>query len=384
MTMPSGAMMADAWRRSPQSLDPLGWFTGPLVPLVFGGLAVAFGTGVTLAGIPTPLHWLQWPALACIAAAHILISVLTSPRRAEFTGLRAAVPLGFGWLAALLSGIGYSADPPPIEQWWAPLGLGFVLASLAPYSSAIRMVVLGSLSCLVTAGVVLVTFLPTTSYWSPVSFVIVGVGTVAVATVAGAVFCYQAVARITEWSEQVAPSRLSSGVLGEAAKLRILRREITAVSARALPLLQRVVATGRVSEADRQQAAELAKTLRAELVERSNRSWLDGLAPGLKLTIVDPEHRADRMTPPQRSALLGLLRAAGDGVGEEHPAFVIELRSEMDGATAVALSLDVELPEGRRVTLLSPHYLTLKTTVDELRWDSGETLRMHFRLPPEQ
>lgn len=375
--------MASAWTRSPQNLDPLSWFTGPLVPLVFGGLAVTFGMAAALVTGQPPDHWLQWLALACVLAACILISVLTRPRGPEFAGWRAALPVVLGWLAVVLSGVGYSGSGLQLELWWAPIGLAFVLVSLAPYSSPIRMITVGALSCLLTAGVVILAALSSAGYWPPVSSVLLGLGSVLVAAVAGSVFSYQVVWRIDDWASTGSKPRLSSGVLGETAKLRILRGELADVSDRALPLLQRVVATGIVTDEDRERAAALSEDLRAELVERSNRSWLDSLAPGLKLTVVDSEHRADRMTPPQRAALLGLLRAANDDVGQKRAPLVIELRGEPDGSTAVALSMDVQLPEGRRVTLLSPHYLTLKTTVDELRWDSGQQLRMHFRLPPE-
>jgi hypothetical protein len=375
--------LTSAWTRSPQSLDPLSWFTGPLVPLVFGGLAVTLGVAASLSTGRTALHWLQWPALACVLAACILISVLTRPRGPEFTGWRAALPVILGWLSVLLSGVGYSGGGLRLELWWASIGLAFVLVSLAPYSSTIRMITVGAISCLVTVAVVILTGLSGAGPWPPVSTVLLGVGPVLIAAVAGSVFSYQVAWRIADWASMRSETRLSSSVLGETAKLRILRSELADVSDRALPLLQSVVEGGVVTDETRAQAAALSEELRAELVERSNRSWLDRLAPGLRLTVVDSEHRADRMTPPQRSALLGLLHAATDGGGQEQAPLVIELRGEPDGSTAVALSLDVQLPEGRRVTLLSPHYLTLKTAVDELHWEGGQQLRMHFRLPPE-
>lgn len=376
--------MNSAWTRSPQSVDPLSWFTGPLVPVVFGGLTVTYGTAESLLSsrMATTL-WLQWPALVCMLVAFTLISTLTQPRRSEFTARRAGIPLVLGWLGLLLSGLGYADGGQHIELWWAPIGLGFIVVALAPYSSSIRMIVAGTLSFLVTLGVVIFAFLPTASYWPPLTYVVLGAGTVAVATAASAVFSYQVVWRVTQWASSDAESRLSSGVLGEAAKLRILRQELASVSDRALPLLQRVAAAGVVTAKDREQAADLAEALRAELVDRSNRSWLDTLAKGMKLTVVDPEYRADRMTPPQRSALLGLLRAASDGSIKGSALLAIELRGEPDGSTAVAISIDVQLPEGRRVMLLAPHYLMLKATVDGLHRDSGEQLRMRFRLPPE-
>jgi hypothetical protein len=47
----------------------------------------------------------------------------------------------------------------------------------------------------------------------------------------------------------------------------------------------------------------------------------------------------------------------------------------------VAVSLDVDLPEGRRMMHLSPYYLTLDTAVRGLRWEDVRHLR--FEVPPD-
>jgi len=49
----------------------------------------------------------------------------------------------------------------------------------------------------------------------------------------------------------------------------------------------------------------------------------------------------------------------------------------------VALSLDVDLPEGRRILMLAPYYLTLKTTVDNLSWADGRSLLFKFQIPAD-
>ncbi len=88
------------------------------------------------------------------------------------------------------------------------------------------------------------------------------------------------------------------------------------------------------------------------------------------------------MNESQRAALQGLLVAAMDSTVVDRSTLLIELRAQPDGSTAVALSIDVDLPEGRRLVLLAPYYLTLKTTVDDLSWDDGRRLLMRFRIPP--
>jgi hypothetical protein len=378
--------MTEAWRRSPHDVDPLSWFTGPLAPVVFGGIAVVFGTSATLLSMrSSTAPWLDWSAVACLLLAFASFGFFVRPGRLGPRLLLTGVPVVFGWLSLVLSALGAPGRPQQIELWWAPVGLAFVLAALAPYSSARQLLLVGTASSVVTA--VVTGLLPSSRphYWPPVTEIVLGAGSVLVATAAATVFSYQVVVRTQRWAASDTRRTLSSGVLGEAAKLRILRREFASVGERAVPLLQRVTESGVVTPEDREQALSLAEELRAELVERSNRSWLDSLATRMNLTVIDRERRADRMNEAQRAALLGLLRAATDDSALARPALVIELRGEADGSTAVALSTDVNLPDGRRLTLLAPHYLTLRATVDDLEWHAaGERLRMRFRLPPEE
>jgi hypothetical protein len=378
--------MTEAWRRSPHDVDPLSWFTGPFAPVVFGGIAVVFGTAATLlATRDGTTAWFDWAAVACLLLAFASFGLLVRPGRLGPRLLLTGVPVVLGWLSLVLAALGAPGHPQQIELWWAPVGLAFVLAALTPYSSARRLLLVGTASSVVTA--VVTGLLPSARphYWPPVTEIVLGTGSVLVATAATTVFSYQVVVRTQRWAASDTRPTLSSGVLGEAAKLRILRREFASVGERAVPLLQRVAEGGVVTPEDREQALSLAEELRAELVERSNRSWLDSLATRMNLTVIDRERRADRMNEAQRAALLGLLRAATDGSALARPALVIELRGEADGSTAVALSTDVNLPDGRRLTLLAPHYLTLRATVDDLEWHAaGERLRMRFRLPPEE
>ena len=46
----------------------------------------------------------------------------------------------------------------------------------------------------------------------------------------------------------------------------------------------------------------------------------------------------------------------------------------------MALSLDLDLPEGRRTMMLAPYYLTLQTAVKDLSWDPSREL-IKFQFP---
>jgi hypothetical protein len=156
------------------------------------------------------------------------------------------------------------------------------------------------------------------------------------------------------------------------------------VRAQVAPFIEAVARNGVIAEADRTVAAQLARELRADLVQAANSSWLDTLARESGLVVNDPTGLADRMDEAQRAALQGLLRVVLDNPVVDRDSLLIDLRPQPDGSTAVALSLDVDLPEGRRIMMLAPYYLTLKTTVDNLSWADGRSLLFKFQIPADR
>jgi hypothetical protein len=138
------------------------------------------------------------------------------------------------------------------------------------------------------------------------------------------------------------------------------------LTARAAPFIVGVAESGQVSPHDRALAGQLARRLRDDLVTQSSVSWLDSIADRSRLVVIDPERLARRMNYAQRTAVRGLLQAVLDTPGTDNNSLLIELRRAPDGATAVAMSLDIALPEGRRIMHLAPYYLTLKTVAEDL------------------
>ena len=377
--------MNKAWRATPREVDLLSWFTGPLVPVVFGGVATALGLALVLAmDRGEPRVTLGYLAVAAMAVAFSSVIVLSPRRRVKLTVTITFLPISIGWVAMLLSIASEWGTTIPYELRWSPIALALLLASLAPYLSAARILILGTLSAVMSmaATAVSLTVEPHPTYWPPLVQVLLGSGMILVAIAASTVFCYQVVARTLRWADTSSGKLISSGVLGEAARRRILHQELASVSERALPLLKRVTASGVVTEADRDEAGVLAESLRVELVERSNLSWLESLTRQMSLTVIDHDRLAERMNLSQRSALLGLLSTATKELFDVTTRVVIELRGEIDGATAVAISADHAVPEGHKLTLLAPHYVSLVAAVDDVEWNTSEKLHMSFRVPP--
>ncbi|MEO6533669.1 MAG: hypothetical protein ABIO06_08860 [Pseudolysinimonas sp.] len=354
---------------SAQQLDPLTWFTGRVVPLVFAGLVVLYGAFRIPTWFITDAPWLQPIGVTLCAGACVFIYVMTRPLRPELGwGVGVATVL-IGGAGVVVSSIGYAGAPLSIELWWAPFGFALVIASLAPYLSSRRVLELGGVSTAVLTVVAFYLIDPNVTVWGPLSSMIIMATPMACGLVAAVTFSSVLVRRMMPIIEQRSQLVLSLEPMDTDAEL-IERLRLARLSARAVPFLESIADAGRISDADRALAGQLARRLRDDLVTQSNLTWLDSIAQGTRLVVVDPEHRAGTMRPSQRTALRALLRAVLDTPGADSSSLLIELRGRPDGATSVGISMDIDLPEGRRIMHLAPYALTLRTAVDDMTWDA--------------
>ena len=378
-------MRGDAWNVTPQQIDPLSWFTRPLVPVAFAGLAALIGLATTviqwrLADEP----WLDVLAIALIASACVLIQIWTRPLRPMFGARQALVPLALTVAGLALSTVSAIDSATLVQYWWASIGVGCVIAALGPFSTVRQILVYGSGLTAVTAACGYVAFAPVSTVWPSLSVTLIASCAGVVATVATATFCYVVVSRtqaLLRGAGTVPPASPGEQASDELAR-RVERRTLARLGNRVAPFLEHVAEAGEVTAADRALAGQLARQLRSDLVSQVNRTWLDSIALFGRFYVVDPDKRADRMNPAQRTALRALLLSVTNNPGAAVGSLFIELRGEPDGSTAVALSLDFSLPEGRRAMLLAPYYLTLQTTVDSLTWDPSRDL-LQFQLPAQ-
>jgi hypothetical protein len=378
--MPRPAVRGDAWRVSPQQIDPLSWFTRPLVPLAFAALALVMGLGTVAATWRlTDRPGFELAGIALVVTACIVVQVRTRPMRPSFGAREAVLPLALAVAGLVASTVAAAGSTALVQHSWAPIGVGLVVATLGPFSTVRQTVVHGALLTVATA------VCASTAYagdgrdrvWPPLSTAVIAGGVVAVATVATAAFSF---AVVSTTLRMLGAARPDSSALRDEAADRVERRTLARLGNRVAPFLERVATAGEVTDADRALAGQLARRLRSDLVLQANRTWLDSVALGGRIHVVDPEGRADRMTTVQRTALRGLLVGIVDHPAAAVGSLLVELRGDDDGATAVALSLDFALPEGNRATMLAPYYLTLQSTVDSLTWDPSRDL-LRFQLP---
>ena len=395
-------MRSDVWRVTPQQIDPLSWFTRPLVPVAFAVLALVVGLGTFSATWRLGRNpWLDLAAIALVVGACLVVQVRTRPLQPAFAVPNALLPLVLALLGLVASTVSNVGGTALVQHWWAPIGVGLVVATLGPYSSVLQVLVYGSVLTVATAVCSWVGFVRADSVWPPLSVAVIAASVVAVGTVATAVFCFAVVSatqRLLAGAGAAPPPSAAANedalndnaangdavrdeaALNDEAARRVERRTLARLGNRVAPFLEQVADAGEVTAADRALAGQLARRLRSDLVSQANRTWLDSVALFGRIVVVDPDGLADRMNSAQRTALRALLIGILDDPAATVGSLFVELRGDNDGSTAVALSLDFSLPEGRRSSMLAPYYVTLQATVESLSWDPSRDL-LRFQLP---
>ena len=367
---------------SAQQADPLSWFIGRLVPLSFTALGLLYGMfAIATTWTATSEPWVQLIALAICSGSGFFVHVVTRPMRRPFDWRRASVALLGSVAGMLLSAVGYAGGGMTLDRWWGSAALALSIAALGPYLPTAQLLALGgSATAVATVGSVLV--LQPEGPGTVVAALLIAYPA-ALAVMATAVFAYSVVSATLPLLES--PSRLMA--VGQTVRDEVAseleRVTLARLTARAAPFLAGVADAGRITAADRALAGQLARYLRDELVTQSNLSWLDSVAAKSRLVVVDPDRRARTMNDAQRTALRAMLDAILETPGIDSGSLLIDLRAAPDGATAVGVSLDMALPEGRRIMHLAPYVLTLGTAVDDLTVDSAEHLRVSFRVPAD-
>lgn len=378
-----------ARRRNPLAMsaaqvDPLSWFIGPLVPMSFSVLIVVYGIAseLTIADLG-PIPALQTVALILTAGAGVLIQVVTRPLRQPIGWGWGAIALGVSLAGVVVSAIGLSTSTMPTTLWWAPGALALTIGSLGPYLPIRHILVLGTVATIGAVAAGLILLHPPAPLWGPVGTAVVIAYPPLLGVTATSAFSYAVVRRMLK--ELSSPSRLFivGQAVRDAAAEEVERVTLSQLTARAVPFIESIIASGVVTPEDRALAGQLARRLRDELVTRSNITWLDSVAGTSRLVVVDPDRLARKMNNAQRTALRAMLQAILDIEGTDSGSLMIELRRATDGATAVAVSMDQALPDGRRIMHLAPYYLTLRTAVEDLTIETERLLRLSFRIPAE-
>ena len=369
--------MRQWWRRSTLEVDALSWFTSSIA---IGGVAVLvilIGTlSITLGGHAGSAPELQILSIVVMASTSVLIHGASQPRghhaarqlsKAVFVAVSAAVSL---------SALGYSGEPPAPELWWAPVGAGLVLMSVSPTVPGRVYVpgVLGVVAVTATAAAILAV---TDGSSTPIADTVIASSSIVYALIGGSVLNSMLLLAIEGWR---AGQRTKEQVLGDPERVLSLIDEVTdrRLSSQVMVFLARVTEHGEIHETDRLHAARLAERLRDDLVQRDQQDWISSLVAGRTVLVDDPERLAETITVEQRGALIALLNGLFSDPRAGVRSARLTLARRHQGTVAVGLTIDLTLPEGRRTSVLTPYYLTVKSVVPRVEWRNGESLYVAF------
>ena len=388
------------WRRSSLDTDTLSWLTSSLVSSWVTLAVAAFGlAAVIIGGQGGYRPAFQLVAVITMTAAAYAIHRGALPSRHRFRVRRAWLIFGLTSLSVMMSALALvdrgalipeldallpSAGNPQfaLELWWAPVCAALVLMATSPFVAG-RVFVPGAL--LVVGATVMSALVIAADRDSalPVAAVVVMTSTTVFAVIGGAVLNRTLVTAVYGWRRAMGVTvRVDDPVEPATAVIdRITGGQFTTA---VVPFLERLERSRTLHERDRRTASRLGGELRGALVEHGDQSWLAAHVAGKPVYVTDPFRLADTITIDQRAAIIALV----DGLFSDPEAGVFGARLDLapadDDAVAVAVTVGLALPEGRRTAVLAPYYLTVKSVVRRIEWRGGESLVVTFDVDSER
>lgn len=388
------------WRRSSLDIDTLSWLTSSLVSSWVTLVIALFGiTAVALGGQGGYRPAFQLVAVAVMTGAAYAIHRGALPSRDRFRTRRAALIFGLASLAVMMSALALvdrqavfpvvdallpsPADPLfALELWWAPVCASLVVMATSPFVAG-RVFVPGAL--LVVAATAAAAGFVAGERGSdlPIADVVVITSTPVFSVIGGIVLNRTLVTAVLGWRRGLGDSAPDDNAI-EPATAVVDRITGGRFSTAVVPFLERLEGAAALHDRDRRTAARLARDMRSALVERGDQSWLAAHVAGRPVYVTDPFRLADTITVDQRAAIIALV----DGLFSDPEAGVFGARLDLapadDDAVAVAVTVGLALPEGRRTAVLAPYYLTVKSVVRRIEWRGGESLVVTFDVDSER
>ena len=366
-----------AGRATTERIDPLSAVAAR--PVTGGILALAIALPLlTLLSRGDEVIWLAGYLLAAALVALIATIILDRTRAS-----RSVFSVGWGLLIyalmatvlALAVASTYGANT-LLRDDWAPLVAGLILLSLAPYRPAVELTAATAGLTALTAGFAVLQAPFAVTPVPLATFAVSGSGSLACLGFASAAYAYSMNSSILSWLDQAWRSAAATAVEQRGGVARSVQQQrVSLVNRKVVPYLSRIGAAERLTPEDREEARELAQSIRALLVADVQRGWAQGLLDELCSRTVgepvrgiadDPDDVGRRLTTAQRT----LLRAIGMEAVQRVAATAIRLRIRAT-ATGSHVRWSLTTPTGgaQAVRVLTPTLhlvrgLTLRSRVD--------------------
>ncbi|MCU1414648.1 MAG: hypothetical protein JWN80_1988 [Microbacteriaceae bacterium] len=358
--------------RTRQQLDPAGT-TGVRQFTI----AVAIGAWV-YAVVVTLLNFreINDPPLAILSVlllstAVAIVWIATSPLRAPLTRRDNLLIQGsalVAYFAGATSTIGENAF---VRDDWGPVVLGILLLALGPYRPAQEIAATGIVGAIFVGFVTLVQVRWFVTDGPPLAFVVVAV-TPLIAMCLGAVaYSIGVVNAIERWQRRARAANRGhlEEVRGSIAR-SVQQDRVTILGRDVLPFFGDVLAQDRLTDADRERAREISRSIRDLMVLEANRSWLEslvaqaGFESGADEPVVDDRDQlAGGMSLDQRTSIRALLVAVRQTPEFDPGTLRVRLVRDGDLRRAV-LSAGFTGPDAVPRSAFSPYFALMRTVFD--------------------
>jgi hypothetical protein len=379
--------------RTPQRLDPLGvqsaWLLVPLIGVVAVGYAV-YSTLVHQAQLRSPA--LAVWAIVVLIVAVVLAALRTHPGLAPVGLWSHLAIIGVAVVAAVLFDAAAWGHNQRIQDDWGQIAVALLVTAMPLYRPVAEVLATATASALVL-GLLAAAQAPSIVVANnPAIYATVAATPVLALACGGAGYAWTMTGETLRWREvaRAGQSRLE-GELRQVAERMVAQERATELNAEAVPFFIELLASGRITPEDREQARIIATRLRRSAVDAVGRSWLAetvDLALARRGTAVDPERvssvhdtdRLDRVLSEEQRAIVGALVATVAGLPGLEPASLAVTVSDPDSPVFL---LTARAKEPRRVlrSALVPFLSALQSVSMEASMrvrDGGFTVRFAY------
>lgn len=291
-------------------------------------------------------------AYLAVAAATALLLDRSRPTRPVWQATSAQVFQLLLMAATMASAASTAGANAQLRDDWAPLVVGVLLVASTPYRPAREIVVWTGVHTLLCAALGIVQSPAAVADVPTITFAVTGSFTVAMLGFMAAAYAHSLVTSTRLWQERAWQSAANAARSQRVGLARSVQQQrITVLNHEAVPYLQRIIDTPSLSEADREEARRLARSIRSVLVAEVQKTWaqqmLDDVVarrPRLNIAAVadDPDDLG-RRSALERRTLLRALTVVG-----------------VERLAATEVHLRLRAPEGRlavECTFAVPHSL---------------------------
>lgn len=386
--MATAALTIAEPERTRQQLDPPG--TTAIHPITVALCVGAFLYAVmmTVVGhseISTPL--VSVLGLTLLAAACFVVIVSSRSGHAPLTGRAHGIAhiLALGAIVAEVTSQWGSNDY--VRDDWGPIALGVILVALAPYRPAAEIASSGTLSAVFIGVLTLAQIRGFVTHAPPIAFVVVAVTPMLAFCYSASMFSNGLVESIERWRKRAAEASTSLVMeFRESIARSIQQDRLTILDGDVLPFFSEVLASERITDADRARAGRIADSIRRVMVEEVDRSWLETVVEhaddgaSQHQIVFDPGLLAACMVTDQRTALRALLVALREADGFDESRLRITL-FQRGGRCHVRLDAHLEVSDYGMRSVFAPFFAVVRAVFTEVEVDflrSELTLRFSY------